>query len=132
LETPRQYFDRAFTPNPACYVRYHLELIPYSVDLGTWRLQLEGNFDKPMQLSFEDLVRSFPAVSIDAVAQYYATVHATTVPPPARSPDLVKRGEALAAAGDMARQVLPCTACHGQKGFGEPPVTPYLAGQYGQ
>lgn len=69
LETPRQYFDRAFTPNPAFYVRYHLELIPNSVDLGTWRLHLEGNFDKPMQLSFEDLVRNFPAVSIAAVNQ---------------------------------------------------------------
>src|SRR5919106_2919896 len=67
LETPRQHFDRVFTPNSAFYVRYHLELIPNSVDLGTWRLQLEGNFDKPMQLSFEDLVRNFPAVSIAAV-----------------------------------------------------------------
>jgi cytochrome c553 len=69
---------------------------------------------------------------IEAAAQYYATVHATTVPPPARSPDLVKRGETLATAGDMQRQVLPCIACHGQKGVGQPPVTPYLGGQYGQ
>ena len=68
---------------------------------------------------------------IDAVAQYYATVRATTVPPPARSPDLVKRGETLATMGDMDRQVLPCTACHGPQGIGAPPVTPYLAGQYG-
>ena len=69
LETPRQHLDRAFTPNSAFYVRYHLELIPNSVDLAPWRLQLEGNFDKPMQLSFEDLVRNFPAVSIAAVNQ---------------------------------------------------------------
>jgi cytochrome c553 len=67
---------------------------------------------------------------IDAVAQYYATVRATAVPPPARSPDLVKRGEALATTGDTARQVLPCAACHGAQGVGLPPVTPYLAGQY--
>jgi cytochrome c553 len=69
---------------------------------------------------------------IDAVAQYYATVRATTVPPPARSPDLVKRGETLATKGDMDRQVLPCTACHGLQGVGAPPGTPYLAGQYAQ
>ena len=69
---------------------------------------------------------------IDAVAQYYATVHASAVPPPARSPELVKRGEALATTGDTARQVLPCAACHGAQGVGVPPVTPYLAGQYGQ
>jgi cytochrome c553 len=67
---------------------------------------------------------------IDAAAPYSATVHATTVPPPARAPDLVTRGAALATTGETARQVLPCTACHGQKGVGEPPVTPYLAGQY--
>src|SRR5919109_1361473 len=69
---------------------------------------------------------------IDAVAQYYATVHATAVPPSARSPELVKRGETLATMGDMHRQVLPCTACHGAQGGGVPPGTPYLAGQYGQ
>jgi cytochrome c553 len=68
---------------------------------------------------------------IEAVAQYYATVRATTVPPPARSPDLVKRGETLATTGETDRQVLPCIGCHGQKGIGEPPFTPYLAGQYG-
>ena len=69
---------------------------------------------------------------INAVAQYYATVRATTVPPPARSPDLVKRGETLATTGETDRQVLPCTGCHGPQGIGEPPFTPYLAGQYGQ
>jgi cytochrome c553 len=69
---------------------------------------------------------------IEAVAQYYATARATTVPPPARSPDLVKRGETLATIGETDRQVLPCSGCHGQKGIGEPPFTPYLAGQYGQ
>jgi cytochrome c553 len=68
---------------------------------------------------------------IDAVAQYYATVRATTVPPLARSPELVKRGETLATIGDTHRQVLPCTGCHGPQGIGAPPVTPYLAGQYG-
>jgi cytochrome c553 len=68
----------------------------------------------------------------DAVAQYYATVRATPVSPPARSPDLVKRGETLATTGDTDRQVLPCTGCHGPQGIGEPPITPYLAGQYGQ
>src|SRR5882672_2050892 len=57
---------------------------------------------------------------IDAVAQYYATVRATTVPPPARSPDLVKRGETLATIGETDRQVLPCTGCHGLQGIGEP------------
>jgi cytochrome c553 len=78
------------------------------------------------------IAKALTGEEIDAVAQYYATVRATAVPPPARSPDLVKRGEALATTGDTARQVLPCAACHGAQGVGVPPVTPYLAGQYAQ
>jgi cytochrome c553 len=78
------------------------------------------------------IAKALTGEEIDAGAQYYATVHATTVPPPARSPEFITRGEALATTGDMARQVLPCAACHGAQGVGEPPVTPYLAGQYGQ
>lgn len=78
------------------------------------------------------IAKALKGEEINAVAQYYAAVRATTVSPPARPPDLVKRGETLATTGDMQRQVLPCTACHGPQGIGQPPVTPYLAGQYGQ
>src|SRR6202050_5908090 len=31
LETPRHYFETAFTPNGAFYVRWHLDEIPHSV-----------------------------------------------------------------------------------------------------
>ena len=44
----------------------------------------------------------------------------------------IKRGETLATTGETDRQVLPCIGCHGPQGIGEPPFTPYLAGQYGQ
>ena len=43
LETPRCYFQTAFTPNHAFYVRWHLEGIPNAVDLRSWRLHVEGN-----------------------------------------------------------------------------------------
>src|SRR3984893_12083366 len=51
LETPRHYFRTAFTPNEAFYVRWHLEGIPNAVDLKNWKLQIEGNVNKPLALS---------------------------------------------------------------------------------
>src|SRR5260370_11139579 len=69
LETPRSYFQTAFTPNHAFYVRWHLEGIPNAVDLKTWRLHVEGNVAQPVSYSLADLIRKFPAESIAAVNQ---------------------------------------------------------------
>jgi len=69
LETPRHYFRTVFTPNEAFYVRWHLGEIPNSVDLGEWRLRVEGNVNKPQALSFTDLTQKFKAASVAAVNQ---------------------------------------------------------------
>src|SRR5207245_5204082 len=69
LETPRPYFLTPFTPNVAFYLRYNLALIPNAVDLSTWRLNLEGNVERPHQLGFDELVKNFKAVSDAAVNQ---------------------------------------------------------------
>jgi len=69
LETPRHYFTTVFTHNKAFYVRWHLEGIPNAVDLQNWKLQLEGNVEKPLALSFADLVNKFTPVSLAAVNQ---------------------------------------------------------------
>jgi DMSO/TMAO reductase YedYZ molybdopterin-dependent catalytic subunit len=69
LETPRQYFRAAFTPNEAFYVRYHLDRIPNEIDLASWRLEIQGNVDRPQQFRFAELVKRFPAVSVAAVNQ---------------------------------------------------------------
>jgi DMSO/TMAO reductase YedYZ molybdopterin-dependent catalytic subunit len=69
LETPRHYFLDAFTPNDAFYVRWHLETIPNSVDLKTWRLAVDGNVEKPLSLSFPDLLHNFAGISVAAVNQ---------------------------------------------------------------
>ena len=50
LETPRHYFETAFTPNEAFYVRWHLDEIPNSVDLATWRLSVEGSGRPPIEI----------------------------------------------------------------------------------
>ncbi len=68
LETPRAYFLTALTPNPAFYVRYHLDILPNAIDLAKWRLNLEGNFERPQRLSFDDLLK-LESRSIVAVNQ---------------------------------------------------------------
>jgi cytochrome c553 len=71
------------------------------------------------------------ALSPDDVADvtaYFAGVNAPFLPLKAPNAALVKRGEELAKAGGPER--LHCDNCHGPGGSGEPPVIPYLAGQY--
>jgi cytochrome c553 len=71
------------------------------------------------------------ALSLDDIADvtaYFAGVNAPFLPLKAPDPELVKRGEELAKAGGPDR--VHCDNCHGPGGSGEPPVIPYLAGQY--
>jgi sulfite dehydrogenase len=67
LETPWRFYREDLTPNEAFYVRWHLEAIPTTVDLRTWRLRLGGHVEKPLELSMDDLRRmegtSFVAVN---------------------------------------------------------------------
>ncbi|HKW64102.1 MAG TPA: molybdopterin-dependent oxidoreductase [Candidatus Acidoferrum sp.] len=69
LETPRTYFQTAFTPNDAFYVRWHLSETPNRVDLAEWKLKIEGNVNKPMALSLGELMEKFKPVSLAAVNQ---------------------------------------------------------------
>jgi cytochrome c553 len=73
------------------------------------------------------------ALSHDDVADvtaYFAGVNAPFLPLKAPDAALVKRGKELAKAGSAERQIPTCDNCHGPGGTGEPPVIPYLAGQY--
>src|SRR5947209_6273918 len=45
LETPLKYFRTDITPNDAFFVRWHLALIPTSVDEKSFRLVLKGHVD---------------------------------------------------------------------------------------
>jgi len=80
LETPRHYFQRAITPNSAFFVRYHLFPIPTRVDLGTWRLNVAGEVERPMQLSLEDLKSKFETTKVFAVNQCSGNGRARFVP----------------------------------------------------
>jgi cytochrome c553 len=71
------------------------------------------------------------ALSPDDIADvtaYFAGVDAPFLPLKAPNAALVTRGEELAKAGGPEK--LHCDNCHGPGGSGEPPVIPYLAGQY--
>ena len=64
------------------------------------------------------------------VAAYFAGVNAPFLPLKAPDAALVKRGGELAKVGSAERRIPTCDNCHGPGGAGEPPVIPYLAGQY--
>jgi DMSO/TMAO reductase YedYZ molybdopterin-dependent catalytic subunit len=55
LETPWSYFREDLTPNDVFYVRWHLQFIPTSVDLRTWRLKVGGHVERPLELSMDEL-----------------------------------------------------------------------------
>lgn len=69
LETPRNFFLTAFTPNDAFYVRWHLDEIPTQVNLEEWRLRIEGNVEHPLSLSLSDLLTRFKTATLAAVNQ---------------------------------------------------------------
>jgi len=69
LETPLDYFLQDLTPTEAFYVRWHLEGIPTSIDPGSFRLQIGGHVEKPVELSLDDLRTQFDPLSIIAVNQ---------------------------------------------------------------
>jgi sulfite dehydrogenase len=68
LETPWRFFEHDFTPNEAFYVRWHLQALPTSIDVATWRLKIGGHVEKPLELSLPEL-KALPAASIVAVNQ---------------------------------------------------------------
>jgi cytochrome c553 len=73
------------------------------------------------------------ALSPDDIADvtaYFGGVNAPFLPLKPGNPALVKRGEEFARAGGP--DVMHCDNCHGPMGSGEPPIVPYLGGQYAQ
>ena len=68
FETPVSYFNEAFTPNNAFFVRYHLAGIPEAVDAAQWKLAVGGeSLETPLELSYENLTRDFETVELAAV-----------------------------------------------------------------
>jgi DMSO/TMAO reductase YedYZ molybdopterin-dependent catalytic subunit len=69
LETPFEVFDRSvFTPNDRFYVRWHLALIPTTVDPNRFRIAVRGHVNRNLSLSLDDLM-AFPQVELVAINQ---------------------------------------------------------------
>lgn len=64
------------------------------------------------------------------VAAYYASVTGPYYPTPKVDEKVLQHGGKISAAGLPDKSVPACIMCHGRAGFGNPPLFPYLAGQY--
>jgi sulfite dehydrogenase len=69
LETPLHFFLQDLTPNDAYFVRWHYAGLPTRVDLRTFRTQVIGAVNRPLQLSFDDLRMKFEPVTMTAFSQ---------------------------------------------------------------
>jgi DMSO/TMAO reductase YedYZ molybdopterin-dependent catalytic subunit len=57
LETPFEVFDKGvFTPNDQFFVRWHWAVIPTSVDVSKFRLNVHGHVNKPLSLTLQDVL----------------------------------------------------------------------------
>jgi DMSO/TMAO reductase YedYZ molybdopterin-dependent catalytic subunit len=69
LETPFEVFDKGvFTPNDQFFVRWHWSVIPTSIDVGAFRLNVHGHVERPLSLTLRDL-QGLPQIEYAAVNQ---------------------------------------------------------------
>jgi DMSO/TMAO reductase YedYZ molybdopterin-dependent catalytic subunit len=67
LETPFEVFDKGvFTPNDRFYVRWHWAVIPQSVDVDKFRLNVHGQVAQPQALTLKDIM-ALPPMELAAV-----------------------------------------------------------------
>ncbi len=59
LEMPPEFFDSWITPAPHFFVRNHMHE-PSTLDAETWQLNVSGEVEKPLSLTFGELVRMEP------------------------------------------------------------------------
>ena len=69
LETPLKYFREDLTPNEAFFVRWHLGIVPVSVDAKSFRLEIKGHVGQALALTLDELRNDFDPVSLIAVNQ---------------------------------------------------------------
>jgi len=69
LETPFEVFDQGvFTPNDRFYVRWHWAVIPTSVGVDKFRLNVHGSVNQALSLSLTELM-ALPQIEYAAVNQ---------------------------------------------------------------
>lgn len=66
LEFPFSTLDTFLTPNSRFFVRTHFE-VP-GLDVGRWRLRVEGTVERPLELSYDEL-REMPSRTVTALLE---------------------------------------------------------------
>jgi len=69
LESPREVFTSALTPNDLFFVRWHMPMIPKYISTNGFRVKVDGHVDKTLSLSIEDLKTKFKQVELTSVLQ---------------------------------------------------------------
>ncbi len=69
LETPREVFTSALTPNDMFFVRWHMPDIPTHIDPDKFSISVNGLVDKELKISLNELKTKFEQVEVTAVLQ---------------------------------------------------------------
>lgn len=69
LETPREAFTQAITPNDEFFVRWHMPEIPTHIDPETYKIHINGLVNKELHISLSELKTNFEQVEVTAVLQ---------------------------------------------------------------
>jgi DMSO/TMAO reductase YedYZ molybdopterin-dependent catalytic subunit len=77
LESPFASLDSFITPKEKFYVRNHFA--QPKLDVGSWRLKVEGAVERPLQMTFEEL-KKMPARTVTATLECAGNGRALLVP----------------------------------------------------
>jgi sulfoxide reductase catalytic subunit YedY len=80
LETPRDGFTTAITPNNEFFVRWHSPKIPTAIDIEYYSISINGEVEKSLLLSLDALKNDFEQVEITAVLQCGGNSRSAFVP----------------------------------------------------
>ncbi len=69
LESPRDIFSQAITPNDQFFVRWHMPDIPTKIDPDTYTIHINGLVEKELHIKLSDLKTKFEQVEVTAVLQ---------------------------------------------------------------
>lgn len=69
LETPREVFTSALTPNDLFFVRWHMPMIPTYINPRTFFININGLVENEIKISLEELKTAFEQVELTAVLQ---------------------------------------------------------------
>ena len=86
LETPREVFTTALTPNDLFFVRWHMPMIPTYINPNTFSITIDGEVENPLKLSLETLKSEFKPVEITSVLQCGGNNRSAFHPTPRRYP----------------------------------------------